>query len=219
MKISLNHFVSLIVCALILCAGCTQPASQVPAAQVTVPVTTVDPAQMILTESDMPQGFTLIESRTKTPEDLSQLAMELGWQGGHVVRFIRPARNETQAAEIIQTVTIYPSKNIPNVIALAEKQGRSSRDMTYADVPVTGIGDNARGFTGLTGLGIIIEPTDANPVMAGLNNNEAQPVSLNNFTEIMFSKGDTFEVFTMTGVSPDTAQVIDLAQKAYAKIP
>ena len=102
MKISLYLFISLVICALILCAGCTQPASQVPVAQVTVPVTIVDPAKMVLTESDMPQGFTLIESRTKTPEDLSALAMELGWQGGHVVRFIRPARNGTQAAEILR---------------------------------------------------------------------------------------------------------------------
>ena len=219
MQITLNLFVSIIVCALILCAGCTQPASQVPVAPVTVPVTTVDPAKMVLNQSDMPQGFTLIESRTKTSADLSELAMELGWQGGHVVRFIRPAHNGTQASEIVQTVTIYPSKNIPQVIALAEKQGRSSRDMTYTDVPVTGLGDNARGFSRLAGSAIIVRPTNANPVMAGLNKNEAQPVSLNNVTEIIFSKGDTFEVFSMTGITPDTAGLVDLAHKAYAKIP
>lgn len=145
--------------------------------------------------------------------------MELGWQGGHVVRFVHPAENGTAASEIVQTVTLYPAKNIPDVIAIAETQGRSSGDMSYTDIPVTGLGNYARAFSGQTGSPVMAKPTDANPVMAGLNKNEVPIASRSNFTEILFSKGDTFEVFVVTGDSPDAALLTDLARTAYAKIP
>jgi len=220
MQISRYIFVLLIICAAILCAGCTQnPSSPATLTPVAVPVTPADPAQYALVQSDMPPGFVLAESRTKTSADLSTVAMELGWQGGHVVRFVRPAQNKTAASEIVQTVTLYPAKNIPDIIAMAEKQGRSPAGMSYTDIPVAGLGNNARAFSGQTGSLVFVKPTDANPVMAGVNKNEAPAVSPGNFTEILFSKGDTFEVFVMTGDSPDAALLADLAKTAYAKIP
>lgn len=219
MQISRCLFISLIMCAAILCAGCTQNPSPASTTTVAVPVVSYDPAKYALAQSDMPPGFVLAESRTKTSADLSKVAMELGWQAGHVVRFVHPAQNGTGASEIIQTVTRYPAKNIPDLIAMAEMQGRSSSDMSYTGIPVTGLGKDARAFSGQIGSPVMVKPTDANPVMAGMNKNEAAVVTQSNFTEILFSKGDIFVVFTMTGDSPDAALLADLARTAYAKIP
>ena len=52
-----------------------------------------------------------------------------------------------------------------------------------------------------------------------MDKNEVQAVFKNEVAEIIFSKGKTFEVLKMTGPSTDTALLIDLAKKAYAKIP
>jgi len=220
MHISRNLLVFLVICAAIFSAGCTQNLpSQVPVLPVTGSVPVADPAQLALTQSDVPQGFTLVESRAKTSADVSKLALELGWQDGYVVRFTRPAQGGRGENEIVQGIAIYPEHTIPDVIALAEQQGRSDSDLTYTDLPVRGLGDNARAFSGKASAQILIKPADANPVFAGMNKDNVNEVSKNELAEIIFSKGNTFEVFRMTGSSPDTALLVDLAQKAYAKIP
>jgi hypothetical protein len=136
-----------------------------------------------------------------------------------VVRFTRTAQGGKEEIEIVQSIAIYQERTIPDVIALAEQQGRSDRDLTYTDLPVRGLGVNARAFSGKARAQILIKPIETNPVFAGMNTHEVQAVSKSDVAEIIFSKGNTFEVCRMTGPSPDTELLFDLAQKAYAKIP
>jgi hypothetical protein len=161
----------------------------------------------------------MTDSKAKTPADVSKLAMELGWQAGYVVRFTGPAPDEMGANEITQTIAIYQERSIPDVISLAVQQDSSDRDLAYTDLPVQGLGNNARAFTGKAGAQVLIKPADTNPVFGSMNKNEAQAVFKNEVAEIIFSKGDTFEVIRMTGPSVDSALLVNLAQKAYAKIP
>jgi len=220
MHISRKLIVSLVICAAVFCAGCTQNlSSKVPVAPVTVSVPVADPAQLALTQSDVPQGFAMVESRAKTPADVSKLALDLGWQDGYEVRFSSPAQVGRGGDEIIQSIAIYQERTIPDVITLAEQQGRSDSDLTYTDLKVRGLGNNARAFSGKASAQILIKPADANPILAGMNKNEVQAVFKNEVAEIIFSKGNTFEVFRMTGPSPDTVLLVNLAEKAYAKIP
>lgn len=220
MHLSRKLLFSLVICAAVFCAGCTQNlSSQVPVTNITVSVPVANPAQIAFTQSEVPQGFTIVESRAKTPADVSKLALDLGWQDGYVVRCTSPAQGGWGEIGIVQSIAIYPERTIKDVIALAEQQGRSDGDLTYTDVPVQGLGNNARAFSGKASALILIKPTQANPVFAGMNENEVQAVSKNDVAEIIFSKGNTFEVFRMTGPSPDIAMLVDLAQKAYAKIP
>ncbi len=219
MHLSRILFVSLTICAMVVCTGCTQnQASPVPVTPGTAPVPVPPPARLALTQSEMPQGFTIVESRAKINADVSKMALELGWQNGYGVRLTHPSPDGGEI-EIVQSIAVYPARTIPEVIALADKQGRSDGDLTYTDLPVTGLGDNARAFFGKAGSQILINTAVANPVIDGLNTNQARAVSKNEVAEIFFSKGDTFEVFRMTGPSTDTALLIALAQKAYAKIP
>ena len=53
----------------------------------------VNPAQIVLTQSDVPKVFTLVESKAKAVADVSKLALEHGWQDGYVARFISPAQD------------------------------------------------------------------------------------------------------------------------------
>ena len=220
MHISCMLLLTLVICAAIFSAGCTQNSSlQVPVTPVTASVTVANPAQLALTQSDVPQGFTLVESRAKTATDVSKLALELGWQDGYVVRFISPAQDARGANEIVQSIAIYHERTIKDVIAMAEQQGRSDTDLTYTDLPVQGLGNNARAFSGKASAQILLKPTQDKPLFAGTNDNEVPAVFKNEVAEIIFSKGNTFEVLIMTGPSPDTALLFDLAKKAYAKIP
>jgi hypothetical protein len=220
MHISRILLVTLIICAAIFSAGCTHNStSQVPVTPVTASVTVANPAQLALTQSDEPQGFTLVESKAKTPQDVSKVALELGWQDGYVVRFISPAQDARGANEIVQSIAIYQERTIKDVIAMAEQQGRSDTDLNYTDIPVQGLGNNARAFSGKASAQILLKPTQANQLITGMDKNEVPAVFKNEVAEIIFSKGNTFEVLKMTGPSTDTALLIDLAKKAYAKIP
>jgi hypothetical protein len=105
------------------------------------------------------------------------------------------------------------------VIAMADQQGRPDTDLTYTDLPVQGLGNNSRAFLGKASSQILLKPTQANQLITGLDKNEVQAIFKNEVAEIIFSKGNTFEVIKMTGPSVDTPLLIDLAKKAYAKIP
>lgn len=220
MHISRILLVTLVICAAIFSAGCTQNStSQLQVSPVTTSVNIANPAQLALTQSEVPQGFTQVERWTKTPADVSKLALDLGWQAGYEVRFISPAQGGIGNNEVVQSIAIYPESTIKDVIAMAEQQGRSDSDLTYTDLPVQGLGNNSRAFLGKAGSQILLKPTPANQLITSLNKNEVQAIFKNEVAEIIFSKGNTFEVIKMTGPSVDTALLIDLAKKAYAKIP
>ncbi|MDO9034962.1 MAG: hypothetical protein Q7U51_07145 [Methanoregula sp.] len=212
--------ITLIICAAIFSAGCTQnSSSQVPVTLVTTSAPVANPAQLALTQSDVPQGFTLVESKAKTYADVSKLALDIGWQDGYMVRFINPVQDARGANEIVQSIAIYPERTIKDVIAMAEQQGRSDIDLTYTDIPVQGLGNNARAFYGKANAQILLKPTPANQLIPGMDKNAVPAIFKNDVAEIIFSKGNTVEVLIMTGPSPDTALLIELAKKAYAKIP
>lgn len=219
MQISRNLFVLLILCALLFCAGCTQPASQVTVEPGTGSSAVIDPAPLGLAPSDLPQGFTLAESRTKKPSEMSQLALDLGWQGGYVARYTSPPQNGAGGYEIIHSIALYPAQKMPDVIAYSEQQGQSDTGFAYTRIAVPGLGAQARGFSGMTGTLNAGGNRESNPMTADLDTPIAPATVKMNFSEIIFSRGNAFEVVKLSGPSPDTALLLRLGEKAYAKIP
>ncbi|MHB8163002.1 MAG: hypothetical protein ACYDDV_01495 [Methanoregula sp.] len=232
MQISSNLFVFLIVCAALVCAGCTQPASPV----TPVPVTTelvmatpgnttapvIDPAPLGLTQSDLPQGFTRVESRTKTPSEMPSLALDLGWQGGYMTQYTGPAPDGTGTYDIVHSIAIYPSDKIPDVIDYSVQQGQSDSDFTYSVIPVQGPEAQSRAFSGRTREkipGNAGMTGDTGSLVASMENPDGRTSLKTNFSMIIFSKGNTFEVIKLSGNEPDTGFLVNLSQKAYAKIP
>jgi hypothetical protein len=205
--------VAILVCSLILTAGCTGRAgTAVPAAPTPARITL---ESLVLTPSEVPQNFTLRESRAKNVTDVSKLAQDLGWQQGYVVRFTRPSEGISGQTEILQTVTLYPAKNIPAITALAEKQERSDKNMLFSNLSSPALGSYSRAFSGTVNTLMIPEPDNGNPLGSGSVGATVQQ----DFVEIIFSKGDILEVLRMTGPDSDYSTLASLAQKAYNKIP
>ncbi len=213
MSISRGLIIALLVCSLVLATGCTGPAGTAAPAPSTPEHITLE--SLVLTPSEIPQNFTLSESRVKNSTEVSKLARDLGWQQGYVVRFTRPPEGISGRIEILQTVIRYPAKNIPAIAALAEKQERSDNTMVFTNLSSPALGSYSQAFSGTAPTLIIPEPDNGNLPGPGSVEGTVQQ----DFVEIIFSKGDILEVLRMTGEGADYATLASLAQKAYAKIP
>jgi len=213
MRSSRGLIIAILVCSLVLASGCTWPAGTAAPAPSNPEQITLE--SLVLTPSEIPQNFTLSESRVKNSNEVSKLARDLGWQQGYVVRFTRPPEGISGRIEILQTVTQYPAKNIPAIAALAEKQERSDNTMIFTNLSSPALGSYSQAFSGTAHTLIIPEPVTGNLPGPGSVEGTVQQ----DFVEIIFSKGDILEVLRMTGEGADYATLTGLAQKAYAKIP
>jgi hypothetical protein len=203
----------IIVISLILVPGCiTGSGTPVHASPAPAPVL---PESLVLTLSDIPQNFTLVESRAKNSTEVGSLAQALGWRNGYVVRFIRPSDGVHGPTEILQTVTRYPAKNIPGIAELIERVERSDRSMTFSNLSLPALGSYSRAFAGTANIRIIVKPETANLPDSG----SVPEMNQQDFVEIIFSKGDILEVIRLTGHEPDSSLLTSLAQEAYNKIP
>jgi len=151
---------------------------------------------------------------------MSQLAMDLGWQGGYVAEFTNSTAGPGNQDIILQSITTYPRKNIPDIIAVVDRQDRYVSDMTVTDLTAPGIGDTSGGFTAkVWGVQVVesntMVPLPTGPVVTG----PAPSGTREDFAEVYFSKDTTFEVIRMTGPHSSGAAVISLARTAYNKIP
>ena len=219
MQISRIIFLSLLFCVALFCAGCTQSTPSDTTSQATISAPVTDPAQMGLTLSDLPSGFALAESRTKNSSEMGRLALDLGWQRGYVVRYISPVQEGNAGTEIVQSIAIYPEHTIPDVIGYSSQQARSDTDYTYTDLPVPALYEHALAFSGKAGIQIPTKSTGYNPLLDKTDTTNGQAGMKTDFSEIFFSKGNTFEVIKISGPSPDTAFLLNVSEKAYAKIP
>jgi hypothetical protein len=204
---------AILVSSLILAAGCTGRAgTAVPAAPAPESITY---ESLALTSSEIPQNFTLQESRAKNPAEVSKLARDLGWQQGYVVCFTRPPEGTSGQTEILQTITRYPANNIPAIAVLIEKQERSDNTMIFTSLSSPALGSYSQAFSGTVNILIIPEPDNGNLLGSGPVGETARQ----DFVEIIFSKGDILEILRMTGPDPDYATLASLTQKAYNRIP
>jgi len=205
--------IAVFFCSLILASGCTGRAGTAVPATPTPDLITLK--SLALTPSEIPQNFTLRESREKNPNEVSKLARDLGWQQGYVVRFTRPDEGTSGQTEILQTVTRYPAKNIPAIAALAEKQERSDNTMIFTNLSSPILGSYSQAFAGTVNTVMMPETDNSNLFGSGSVGGTARQ----DFVEIIFSKGDILVVLRMSGPDPDYATLASLAEKAYARIP
>jgi hypothetical protein len=214
---SYSLIATVLLCAIILAAGCTQnsgPFTQVtPATLSSLP----DLSSLALSPSDVPGGYLVNDSTTKKSGDMSKLALDLGWQGGFAIHFVKLSENPFNNSEILQSVAIYPSKSIANLLEYAEKSDQSDKDLVYTSLPSPGIGDYSYAFSGKANAQLIIKPEENNPLITG-KSATTQTVMKQDFVEIVFSKGKTFEVIRMSGPEADYTILKGLAETAYRKI-
>jgi len=215
-----RYLIALLLCAALFSAGCTQNTSP-PTQDFTT--TTAVPGSLVsyaLTSSDVPEGFELTENRMKDATEVSQLAMDLGWQAGYVVRYFNASDKITDTNSITQTIAVYPEKNIPDIISVAEKQVRADANMTNTILPVTGFGDNAIAIKGTPVSQMVVQPEGGLITgLSSLSQPDTATASLQKETlTIFFSKGDVFEVIQVKGPGIDMETFTTIATAAYKKL-
>ena len=205
--------ITILVCLLILAAGCTvRDIKRVNTESTPAPLPL---ESMVLTPSDVPQNFTLVESRAKNATDVGNLALSLGWQQGYVVRYASFSEGRSGSTEILHTIALYPEKNIPAVAERIERQERSDNNMTFSDLSLLSPGNYSHAFSGKETLRI----SNKSDNVFLLEYDSAKETIQQDFIEIIFSKGDFLEIIRLTGPGSDFSTLSYLAQKAYNKIP
>jgi len=182
-------------------AGCTGPAA--PPSPPLSENTSL--SSLALAPADLPPGFTLAESREKTPEDVGNLARDLGWNGGYGTRYVLAGPDPENVTTVLQSIAIYPGENVPAIAAMAESQDRAAFNQSGGNLTLPGLGTGSRGFS-------VYNPPSSGPGAAA---NGTSP----RVAEIILTKGTIFEVLRMSGPGTDAATLVSIAQKAYAKIP
>jgi hypothetical protein len=196
---------------IIMIAGCMQAAP--PAEAPGEPISSL--SDFALLASDAPANYTLVESRVKTVDEMGDLAKSLGWQGGFVVRFAGMTDNPSGATEIIQTITIYPEKRMPEIVTLVDTNDRADPELVITTLPSPDLGENSHAFIGRAGSQIVMRGNSDNPLAPASRQGQVRQDRV----EIIFARGPTLEVIKMTGPDADYATLSALAEKAYAKLP
>jgi len=207
-----------LLAVVLVSAGCTQNNStQTTATQ--LPVTTPQPtlSTLALGAGDIPQNFSLIESREKNVNEVGDLAHQLGWQDGYVVQF-SDGRQGRQETSITQSIAVYPARNIPSVIFGIRANDTMGTYLNYTNISVP---DNApgTGFYGKASTNAVVVPTNSNPLVSGPTNHDVQVVYPIDTAEILFAKGEILEILRMSGPGTDPAVLEKIASAAYAKLP
>lgn len=202
--------------AMVFGAGCTQAGE--PA---TIPAAPAQPSpdsslsSFALTAADTPANYTLVESRAKTPDEVKNLAMNLGWAGGYVVKYSGMPDDKMGPTEITQTIATYPAASIPEILALADTNDRADRELVITGLPSPGLGKDSRAFSGKATSQIVLRPDTGDPLSSGTLKGSLKQ----DMVEIIFAKDSTMEVLRMTGPHADYATLKPLAEKAFSKLP
>lgn len=213
MSTSRHLIITILVCFLILAAGCTVRDTKVvnsPSTPARLPL-----ESLVLNPSDVPQNFTLVESRAKNATEVGNLARSLGWQQGYVMRYARSPEGVSGIAEILHTIVQYPEKNIPAIAELIERQERSESNMTFSNLSSPSLGNYSHAFSGKENVRKINKSDN----VFLLEYDSTRETIQQDFIEIIFSKGDILEIIRLTGPGSDLSTLSSLAQKAYSKIP
>jgi hypothetical protein len=181
---------------------------------------------MYLSLSDLPAGFFIAERREKNASEVSDLARDLGWKKGYIARFERDQGPLLPATEIMQSIAIYPAKNIARVTGLVRKAAEGGGRYTVIPLPDPGTGNSgfavavyeagkenaAAGDKSI--IANIFELQTTVPVRPGQMPASQKPL----YYEIAFTEGEVFEAIRMSGPSADCGTLENLARVAYGKV-
>lgn len=211
-----------VLLVLLSAAGCTTPSTSSPAPAATAKTVSAGAAlsPLALTTADLPAGWTQASARAKESSEVSETARNAGWQGGYVVTFVNSSAPAGQQDAIVQTITAYPEASMAGITSVAGAQDRSYSGMTYTEIPVDGLGSSGAGFVARVDSTVTPQVT-APATLPGAGIMEVQKPTGpgQDFAEVYFSKGTTFEVIRMTGPNANADTVLRLAQEAIQKIP
>jgi len=212
-----SRFILLIFIAFtVFIAGCTQDFDLVP--MVTpAPVTGSPLRDLAISTADLPACFSLAEQNVKSYADVGQLAKDLGWQAGYVATYACPAEGPGPTI-IVHSLAVYPENIMSGIALMVDEQDRTT-GFLYENLSFPEQDTSMHGFYGKSGG---IQDSGIAPgtyfVNGGHEGTEVNTDSGDRVTEIIFYRGNVFEVLKMTGPGTNVTLLRDLAQKSYAKI-
>ena len=205
-------------------SGCVTDPGTGSVAPVTSSPSATGLAGFALLPADVPQGFSLAESREKGRGEVSDLALDLGWSGGYVARYEIAGGNGSEITVLSQNIALYPAEKMTGIVDYVQNAERTLQEYEISDLPDPGIGDLSRAWVAY-GTGVEPEPDTGQSGSAGSSVPAMDPAGSPAaaagqdpaYYEIIFTKGDVFEVLRMSGPSADYTTLLGTAQAAYGK--
>jgi len=182
------------ILAIVLVAGCTSETGQKVSTNLeTKPrITTLEPSQLALQLSDLPSNYSIKERAERVKSDIIQEAINIGWQKGYYVKFVR-LENLLDYTTIEHGISIYPIENISKVLAIPRypEEGFVVEKMSKPN-----IGDDSNAFRITT---------------------KDEYGTEYRYYMIEFIKMNVYEYLLMMGITTDYELLKELARKAEAK--
>ena len=191
-----------LIIILVCIAGCSTTPSTTQITPTPTPesiLSTIDPSEMALQLSDMPDGFEIGERSERTRSDVSQGALDNGWKKGYYVFFQRKESKELKDIEYIsQYISLYPIEKIDQPLISAKKSLIDSSNDSYLVEELSNpkIGNSSQAFR-------------VKRTVLGQHATEFY---------IHFVKKDVYETFIDIGTSTDYENLKSIAKIAAAKI-
>lgn len=151
----------------------------------------IEVSKLTLEVSDLPEGFIVDERTPRTPSDVSQEGLDLGWKEGYYIRFSRRGNSIFDVSVIEQGISRYPPDTISDAVGLT---ALLTEDYTAERLPDPKIGEKSASW----------RYTD-------------DELELRTY-QIEFYKKDIYMSFIMSGTSTDYESLKSLAEKAERKI-
>jgi len=208
----------LIVCAIVLCAGCvSSPGAQGNTSSTQVTVTTTNMialSPLSFTLADLPANYTQVSGRQKSISELGQDAQNLGWEEGYVAMYSLPGNGTSGPTLITQTITVYPTVNIPKIVTIANSIDRQGTELIYTDLPMPNTGPETYTFSATPKVNTV--PT-GNNALGPFSSSTSTSVPPQGYIETIFGKGNILEVIRMSGPDAQYSTLKSLAETAYNK--
>ncbi len=167
------------------------PAAQEPNKSNKITATPKEFSELILQISDLPANFTVKQRIERIKRELSESAINLGWEKGYEATYFRI--NEWDVTGIEQSISIYPIENISKALYL---QYPNTAEITYDELSKPNIGEDSRAIR-------ITENSSGESVQIYM---------------LMFIKYNVYENLKIIGTATDYEELKDAAKKAEAKI-
>lgn len=196
-------FIAFSLAILLFSAGCTTS----PGADRNPLNTGTDPqynlGAIALLASDDPYNVTVVESRQKQESEVSDLARNLGWEGGYIVQLETTTNSNEKSTRVSQNIAIYPEERMHDIMQFVLQTEKKNSTFMIVDLPDPGTGNSAIAFAAYK-----VNQTDSHKIQSA----SAE------YYEIIFSKEKVLEVVRMSGPSADYAKLLEFAKIAYRKL-
>jgi hypothetical protein len=156
-------------------------------------ITTKDSSEMVLQVSDLPEGYVLKDRAPRVKSDVSDEGLNLGWEGGYYITFMKGSGSLLDSSIIGQAISIYPIENISKTLS----EPQNNENITYEKIDIEKIGDNSVAHKVTTKDGFLGDVVTY---------------------EVEFTKKNVYEDFVTAGVGNDFELLKELAKKAADKI-